>query len=216
MSAQPHAPVMLADVLEVLRPGPGRLLVDGTFGAGGYSAAFLLAGATVVAFDHDPAARGFADALAQDGQLRLQIAPFSTMAETVGEGMADGVALDLGVSSMQLDEPARGFSLMRDGPLDMRMGAQETTAADLVNDCESAELVSIFRQFGEEPQARRIALAIVRRREQHRFERTLDLAQVVERAVGGRRGAKTFIPPPGSFRPCASRSTPSLPSLPRD
>ncbi len=190
MSAPVHTPVMLAEVLDALRPGPGRLMVDGTFGAGGYSAAFLLAGATVTAFDHDAAVRTFAEGLASAGRLRLEIASFSRMAETVGEGVADGVALDLGVSSMQLDEAERGFSLMRDGPLDMRMGAQGTTAADLVNSCELAELTTIFRQLGEEPQARRIALALVRRREESPFERTVDLAQTVERAVGGRRGAR--------------------------
>jgi 16S rRNA (cytosine1402-N4)-methyltransferase len=183
--------VLLAEVLEALQPRPGQLIVDGTFGAGGYSRAFLERGAEVAAFDQDPAARAYAAAIASSGQLRLTEDRFSTMAQHLGEAAADGVALDLGVSSMQLDEPARGFSLMRDGPLDMRMGAQGPTAAELVNEAEAGELARIFRNYGEERQARRIAGAIVRRRAEQPFARTLDLAEVVERALGGRRGAKT-------------------------
>ncbi|HEX3405722.1 MAG TPA: 16S rRNA (cytosine(1402)-N(4))-methyltransferase RsmH, partial [Caulobacteraceae bacterium] len=132
----------------------------------------------------------FAAAIASSGRLRLTEDRFSTMAQHLGEAAADGVALDLGVSSMQLDEPARGFSLMRDGPLDMRMGAEGPTAADLVNESEPAELARIFRDYGEERQARRVVAAIVRRRADQPFARTLDLAEVVERALGGRRGAK--------------------------
>jgi 16S rRNA (cytosine1402-N4)-methyltransferase len=112
------------------------------------------------------------------------------MAETVGERSVDGVALDLGVSSMQLDEAERGFSFMRDGPLNMRMGAEGPTAADLVNQAPAAELARIFRVFGEEAQGRRIAAAIDRRRAEQPFTRTLDLAELVERVLGGRRGAK--------------------------
>ena len=191
MPDAPHIPVLLAEVLEALRPQPGELIVDGTFGAGGYSRAFLERGAEVAAFDQDPAARAYAAALASSGRLKLTEDRFSTMAQHLGEAAADGVALDLGVSSMQLDEPARGFSLMRDGPLDMRMGAAGPTAADLVNEAEAGELARIFRNYGEERQARRITGAIVRRRAEQPFTRTLDLAEVVERALGGRRGAKT-------------------------
>jgi 16S rRNA (cytosine1402-N4)-methyltransferase len=191
MSDAPHISVLLGEVADALQPAPGKLIVDGTFGAGGYSRAFLAAGADVVAFDRDPAARPFAAALGEAPRLRLIQAPFSGMADELGEGGADGVALDLGVSSMQLDEAERGFSFMRDGPLDMRMGNEGPTAADIVNDAEPAELTRIFRRFGEEPQGRRIAGALVRRRAEARFERTLDLAEVVERALGGRRGAKT-------------------------
>jgi 16S rRNA (cytosine1402-N4)-methyltransferase len=180
----------LAEVLEALAPRPGQLIVDGTFGAGGYSRAFLERGAKVVAFDRDPAARAYAAALPSAGRLRLVENRFSTMAQHLGEAAADGVALDLGVSSMQLDEPARGFSLMRDGPLDMRMGAEGPTAAELVNGAAADELARVFRDYGEERQARRIAGAIVRRRAEQPFTRTLDLAEVVERALGGRRGAK--------------------------
>ncbi len=182
----PHVSVLLAEVMEALEPAPGKLIVDGTFGAGGYARAFVTAGASVVAFDRDPSAARFA----KDLDVRLVEARFSEMADILGEASADGVALDLGVSSMQLDEAERGFSFMRDGPLDMRMGADGQTAADLVNTAEQAELARIFWLYGEEKQSRRIAAALVRRRAEAPFERTLDLAEAVEKAVGGRKGAK--------------------------
>jgi 16S rRNA (cytosine1402-N4)-methyltransferase len=190
MSEAAHTPVLLGEVVAVLQPGPGRLLIDGTFGAGGYSRAFLERGANVVAFDRDPGAKAFARPLEADPKFRLVEDRFSAMAERVGEGAADGVALDLGVSSMQLDAPERGFSFMRDGPLDMRMEGRGPTAADLVNQAPAGELARVFRELGEEPKAGRIARAIERRRAQQPFARTLDLAEAVERAVGGRRGAK--------------------------
>ena len=108
----------------------------------------------------------------------------------LGDAAADGIALDLGVSSMQMDEADRGFSLMRDGPLDMRMGDSGLTAADLVNEAEPSELSRIFKVYGEEKQSRRVAGFIVRRRTETPFSRTLDLAEVVENALGGRRGAR--------------------------
>lgn len=187
MSA-PHTSVLLGEVVEALDPAPGKLIVDGTFGAGGYSRAFLAGGASVVAFDRDPSARRFAEGLGEN--FRLVDARFSEMAEELGEGAADGVALDLGVSSMQLDQAERGFSFMRDGPLDMRMGASGPTAADIVNTAEQAELARILFVYGEERQSRRVASAIVRRRAEQPFTRTLDLAEHIERALGGRRGAK--------------------------
>ena len=185
-----HVSVLINEVMEALRPGPGLEMVDGTFGAGGYSRAMLAAGARVTAFDRDPAVASFAAEFAASGAFRLITAPFSAMADVVGEGAADGVALDLGVSSMQLDEAGRGFSLMRDGPLDMRMSDEGPTAGDLVNDAAPEELARIFRLYGEERQARRIAARLARRREERPFERTADLAAVVEQALGGRRGAK--------------------------
>jgi len=185
----PHASVLLDEVLEALEPGPGRTVVDGTFGAGGYSRAFLEAGAQVVAFDRDPTARRFAEGLPTD-RFRLEAARFSEMAEVLGEAAADGVALDLGVSSMQLGEAERGFSFMRDGPLDMRMEAAGRTAADLVNTAEPAELARILYVYGEERQSRRIAAAIARRRAEQPFARTLELAEFIDKALGGRRGAK--------------------------
>jgi len=186
-----HTPVLLAEVADALRPAPGSTVVDGTFGAGGYSRAFLAAGARVVAFDRDPTVRVFAAPLEATGRFSLHLASFSQMARILGPGAAEGVALDLGVSSMQMDQAERGFSLMRDGPLDMRMAGEGPTAADLVNTAEPAALTRAFRLYGEEPQARHIAGALVRRRADAPFTRTLDLAEVVERAVGGRRGART-------------------------
>ena len=187
-----HAPVMLIEVLEAVRPAPGERVVDGTFGAGGYSRAFLDAGAEVIAFDRDASARRFAGPLA-GRPFRLIQRRFSEMADGLAEAGfndCDGVALDLGVSSMQLDEAERGFSFMRDGPLDMRMGqADGPTAADLVNETEEAELARVFWVYGEERQSRRIARSLVRRRDEQPFTRTLDLAESVEKAVGGRRGA---------------------------
>ena len=190
MSAAAHTPVLLAEVVDAVGPAPGRRVVDATFGAGGYSRAFLARGARVVAFDRDPAAGRFAEGLADPAGFRLIEERFSQMAARLGEGAADAVALDLGVSSMQLDEAERGFSLARDGPLDMRMGRDGPTAADLVNGLPAAELARLLRRFGEEPQGRRIAAALVRRRAELPFERTLDLAGTVERALGGRRGAR--------------------------
>jgi 16S rRNA (cytosine1402-N4)-methyltransferase len=190
MTGAPHVPVLLAEVIEALALRPGETVIDATFGAGGYSRAFLETGASVIAFDRDPTAERFAGALVKTGRLRLILTPFSQMAERLGEGAADAVALDLGVSSMQVDEAERGFSLMRDGPLDMRMGDEGPTAADVVNTAEPAELARVFRDYGEERQARRIVSFIVRRRAERPFDRTLDLADVVERALGGRRGAK--------------------------
>lgn len=183
-----HVSVMLAEVVEALAPRPGDCMVDGTFGAGGYSCALLAAGAQVIAFDRDPAVRAFADDLG--ASLRLVTAPFKAMGKVVGEGGADGVALDLGVSSMQLDEAARGFSLLRDGPLDMRMSGDGPTAADIVNNAPPAELAGIFRTFGEERRARHIAQRIAARRAIRPFSSTADLAAEVERALGGRRGAR--------------------------
>jgi 16S rRNA (cytosine1402-N4)-methyltransferase len=182
---------MLPEVLAALRAQPGETIIDGTFGAGGYSKAILDTGASVVAFDRDSSARKFAAPLEATGRFRLIDDRFSAMVDRLGEGSVDGVALDLGVSSMQLDEADRGFSFMRDGPLDMRMGADGPTAADLVNTLEHAELARIFYVYGEERESRRVASFILRRREETPFTRTLDLADVIEKALGGRRGAKT-------------------------
>lgn len=188
MSEAPHISVLRDEVVAALEPAPGKLIVDGTFGAGGYSRALLDAGATVIAFDRDPSARRFAAPLEATGRFRLIEDRFSAMADHVEA--CDGVALDIGVSSMQLDEAERGFSFMRDGPLDMRMAADGPTAADLVNESEHADLARIFWLYGEERESRRIASFIIRRREETPFSRTLDLAETVERALGGRRGAK--------------------------
>ncbi len=177
------------EVVEHLAVGPGDTVVDGTFGAGGYSRAILATGAKVVAFDRDPTVRRFAAGFPED-RFNLVEARFSEMDAVLGEGCAAGVALDLGVSSMQIDQAERGFSFMQDGPLDMRMGDEGPTAADLVNTLEQEELARIIFVYGEERESRRIARANVRRREEQPFTRTLELAEFVEKALGGRRGAK--------------------------
>lgn len=189
MTVSPHKPVLIDEVVEALKPAPGETVVDGTFGAGGYTRAFLAAGASVIAFDRDPTAARFVEGLPAD-RFRLVQARFSEMADVTGEGALDGVVLDLGVSSMQLDESERGFSFMRDGPLDMRMSDEGQTAADLVNTAEQAELARILYVYGEERQSRRVAAFIVRRRAERPFTRTLELAEFIEKALGGRRGAK--------------------------
>jgi 16S rRNA (cytosine1402-N4)-methyltransferase len=189
MSGASHISVLLNEVLENLALKPGDIVVDGTFGAGGYTRAFLATGAKVVAFDRDPTVRRFAAGFPEE-RFRLVEARFSEMDAVLGEGHADGVALDLGVSSMQIDQAERGFSFMQDGPLDMRMGGDGPTAADLVNTLEQEELARIIFVYGEERESRRVARAIVRRREEQRFTRTLELAEFVEKALGGRRGAK--------------------------
>jgi 16S rRNA (cytosine1402-N4)-methyltransferase len=195
MSAEtPHVSVLLDEVIEVLSPAAGEVIVDGTFGAGGYSRAILERGARVVAFDRDPRVRPFARALVTDFADRFELLerPFSEMEEGLaglGVERVDGVTLDIGVSSMQLDQAERGFSFMKEGPLDMRMAAHGPTAADLVNTAEQAELARIFWVYGEERSSRHIARALVRRRAEQPFTTTTDLADAVEQAVGGRRGA---------------------------
>jgi 16S rRNA (cytosine1402-N4)-methyltransferase len=190
----PHAPVLLAEVLEALKPAPGDTIIDATFGAGGYSRAILEAGATVLGLDRDPTVQPHADRLAADfpGRFRLARTPFSDLARAWadhGGERLDGVVFDIGVSSMQLDQAERGFSFMRDGPLDMRMSGEGQSAADIVNGWDHGPLAHIFKLYGEERQSGRIATAILRRRAVQPFERTLDLADVVEQALGGRRGA---------------------------
>lgn len=188
MSAQ-HIPVLLDEVVDAMQPRSGKVLVDGTFGAGGYSRALLSAGASIIAFDRDPSAAQFADGLPAD-RFRLVERRFSELDEETGEAAVDGVVLDIGVSSMQLDQAERGFSFMRDGPLDMRMAADGPTAADLVNEAEPAEIARILYVYGEERESRRIARAIARRRDEQPFTRTLELAEFIEKTLGGRRGAK--------------------------
>ena len=190
MSAAPHISVLLDEVVEALDAKPGDVVVDGTFGAGGYTRAVLPTGASVVAFDRDPTVRQFAEAFPAD-RFRLVQARFSEMLDELGPESVDGVMLDLGVSSMQLDQAERGFSFMRDGPLNMRMGDAGPTAADIVNTYEHGPLAWLIKLYGEERQSGRIATAILRRRAERPFERTLDLAEVVEKALGGRRGAPT-------------------------
>jgi 16S rRNA (cytosine1402-N4)-methyltransferase len=193
-AAAPHLSVLLAEVVEAMAPAPDKRLVDATFGAGGYSRALLEAGASVLAFDRDASALRFAEPLARDfpGRFDLTLRRFSELEAGLAEAgwpSCDGIAFDLGVSSMQLDEAERGFSFMRDGPLDMRMGGDGPSAADLVNTADEFELARVIWTYGEERKSRRIAKVLVQRRAEQPFERTLDLAETVERALGGRRGA---------------------------
>jgi len=189
MSA-PHLSVLLEEVVAAIAPAPGRHVVDGTFGAGGYTRAFLAAGARVTAFDRDPSAARFASGLGSG--FTLVCAPFSTMADVLGEAAADGVALDLGVSSMQLDEAERGFSFRQDGPLDMRMDPTGggPTAADRVNTLPAGELADLFWSLGDERHSRRIAQALVEERRNRPFTTTGQLAASIER-VCPRRGSPT-------------------------
>jgi 16S rRNA (cytosine1402-N4)-methyltransferase len=190
----PHAPVLIDEVIEALAPRAGDVIIDATFGAGGYTRAILKTGATVIALDRDPTVQPHADAVANDypETFRLIRTPFSGLADAFAqtdEAKLDGVVFDIGVSSMQLDQAERGFSFMRDGPLDMRMSDEGETAADIVNTWDHGPMAHIFKLYGDERQSGRVATAILRRRVEKPFERTLDLAEVVEKALGGRRGA---------------------------
>jgi 16S rRNA (cytosine1402-N4)-methyltransferase len=186
-----HIPVLLAPMLEALRPRAGGSYIDATFGAGGYSAAILAAapGSRVLGIDRDPAALAAGAALAAShaGRLTLVEGRFGDLdriAAEAGFAPAEGVVLDVGVSSMQLDAPARGFSFPADGPLDMRMSGVGPTAADVVNGEPEARLADILFHLGEERAARAIARAVVRRRTQQPLTRTGELAELVVRAVG--------------------------------
>ena len=187
-----HIPVMLSEVIEALDPRDGKHFIDGTFGAGGYSRGLLEAArCTVLAIDRDPAAAQFAQALEErfPGRLKFVLGRYAEMreiAEREGIAAVDGVALDLGVSSMQLDEAERGFSFSQDGPLDMRMGAEGPTASDLVNALPERDLAAIIATLGEEKRARAIARAIVARRAEEPLTRTGELADIVARVLGRR------------------------------
>jgi 16S rRNA (cytosine1402-N4)-methyltransferase len=189
-----HTPVLLNEVAMALEPSAGQTIIDGTFGAGGYTRMLLAAGADVIAIDRDPdaIAAGADLAAAFAGRLRLVHAAFSRLDE-FAESKVDGVVLDIGVSSMQLDQPDRGFSFRTDGPLDMRMAKAGVSAADVVNRFKQGDLARIFGFLGEERHAGRIARMIERRREKRPFERTLDLADAIETHVG--RNPKDKIHP---------------------
>ena len=192
MSA-PHVPVLLDEVLEALDPQPGDVIVDATFGAGGYTRAILDAGATVHAFDRDPDAIATGSRWPETRQdpprLVLHARRFSEMVAALAEaGVAsvDGVAMDIGVSSMQLDQAARGFAFSANGPLDMTMSQAGPTAADFLNEAPEAEIADVLFRYGEERQSRRVARAIVAARP---LSTTGELAQVVRKALCYRSGA---------------------------
>ena len=188
----PHVPVLVNEVIAALAIGGGETVVDGTFGAGGYTRAILAAGAgQVVGFDRDPDAIAAGPSLVPDPRLLLVEERFSQMDRALadrGIGPVDAIALDIGVSSMQLDRAERGFSFQADGPLDMRMSRSGLSAAEFLNTAEEAEIVRVLRDFGEEPRARAIARAIVAARP---VERTAQLAAIVRRAAGFRPGQKS-------------------------
>ena len=172
-----HIPVLLDEVVEILDPKPGEVFVDGTFGRGGYSRALLAAGASVVAIDRDPDAilEGKALRDAAKGRLTLVRGRFGALdwiARGAGYDEVDGVVLDVGVSSMQLDRAERGFSFMRDGPLDMRMSKEGPTAADLVNALPEKTLTRMIGLLGEEKRAGTVARAIMAAREEKEITRT--------------------------------------------
>jgi 16S rRNA (cytosine1402-N4)-methyltransferase len=186
---------MMAEVLVALRPGPGGRYADGTIGAGGHAEAILRASAPdgwLDGCDRDGAALDLArDRLAPfAGRFELRQANYAELADWVAPGSCDGVLLDLGVSSMQLDQPVRGFSFQQDGPLDMRMDRRQAlTAAELVNERSADELARLFFELGDERRARAIARAIERERGRQRIETTGQLARLIER-VAPRRGAR--------------------------
>ena len=183
-----HVPVLLEEVIAGIAPVIGDVVVDGTFGAGGYTSAAVAAGAAhVFAFDRDPAA--IANAKVDPAQVTLIHERFSLMDRALaarGVNTVDAIMLDIGVSSMQLDEAGRGFSFQSDGPLDMRMSSDGDSAADLCNQLSEAELADILYRYGEEPRSRRVAKAIVAARP---LVRTGELADVVRKALGHRAGA---------------------------
>lgn len=187
--ASTHVPVMLDEALGALALRPGATVLDGTFGGGGYTSAILDAvPCTVFAIDRDPAAiaRGAAIAARHPGRLHLVQGRFGDMLDLLtarSVSALDGVVLDLGVSSFQLDDPARGFSFRYDGPLDMRMGADGPTAADLVATVPEAELADILFELGEERLARRIARAVVAARTQASITTTGQLASIIRAVV---------------------------------
>jgi 16S rRNA (cytosine1402-N4)-methyltransferase len=190
-NATDHVPVLAAEVRELLAVSPGETVIDATFGAGGHAtllAADLDGRGKLIAIDRDPGARAYFDRLAKrtSVQTRFLRGDFAVVLEQLAQNgaEADAVLLDLGVSSMQIDRPERGFSYAVDAPLDMRMDpSADVTAAGIVNEATERDLATIFKRYGEERYARQIARAIVRRRKVQRFERTSDLVETIKAAI---------------------------------
>jgi 16S rRNA (cytosine1402-N4)-methyltransferase len=190
-----HLPVLLAETLEALQPAPGKLIFDGTLGGGGHSEALLQKGARVVAMDQDEQALAYANARLKGYAdrfcaLRGNFRHFPQIVEEAGVSGFDGMLVDIGVSSHQLDDGARGFSFNKEAPLDMRMDTNaDQTAADVINTAAEEELVRIFFEYGEEPNARRIARAIVKARSSRLIQTTTQLAEIVA-AASPKRGKR--------------------------
>ena len=181
VSEAPHIPVLLDEVVAALAPAPGERIVDATFGAGGYTRAILATGAQVIAFDRDPDAIA-AGRAADLPSLTLVHSDFSAL-EAALDAPVDGLTMDIGVSSMQLDQAERGFSFQSDGPLDMRMSQEGASAADFLNTADEEAIADILYHYGDEPKSRRVARAIVAARP---LTRTSELANVVRKALGHR------------------------------
>ncbi|PKP89180.1 MAG: 16S rRNA (cytosine(1402)-N(4))-methyltransferase [Alphaproteobacteria bacterium HGW-Alphaproteobacteria-14] len=182
----PHIPVLLDEVIAAIKPAPGMTIIDATFGAGGYTRALLDAGAQVHAFDRDPDAIAAGQVMVAhyQGRLALHPARFSAMRDELarlGIAQVDAVVMDIGVSSMQLDQGDRGFAFMHDGPLDMRMSRDGESAADFLNTADEEAIANVLYRYGEERQSRRVARAIVAARP---LATTGELARVVRRALG--------------------------------
>ena len=193
MSGAAHTPVLLDEVIAALSPLDGAVIVDATFGAGGYTRRLLDAGANVHAFDRDPAAiaaaQDWAELTASPPRLVLHPRRFSEMVDALsaaGVARVDGLVMDIGVSSMQLDQADRGFAFSLNGPLDMRMGQEGESAADFLNSAAEGDIAHVLYTYGEERQSRRVARAIVAARP---LETTGQLAQVVRKALGYHAGA---------------------------
>lgn len=180
-----HIPVLLEEVARAIAAKPSDVIIDGTFGAGGYARRIMADGARVIGIDRDPDAIAAGQSAIQSsgGQLRLWHGAFAELEEACGHTLVDGVMLDIGVSSMQIDDGARGFSFMREGPLDMRMAQNGVNAADVVNRAKVNDLIRIFGLLGEEKQASRIARMIERERAAAPFETTTQLAVAIEKII---------------------------------
>ena len=190
-----HESVLLDEVTHYLAPDDNKLFLDATLGGGGHSEQLLKRGAKVIGLDQDPAALSFAKARLSSyddkfGAIQGNFRDFGEILSTIGISGLDGLLLDLGISSRQVDDAERGFSFTKPGPLDMRMDPDaEITAAELINNCEEEELARVFYEYGEERASRRIASAIVQRRKEKLFDCTTDLANLVE-SILPRRGKK--------------------------
>ncbi len=200
-TVRPHLPVMLTECLDGLQVEPGHWYIDGTFGAGGHTQAILRAGGSVLAVDRDERVRAYLEELSVPPHSELRFAEgdfrhLDRYAQEAGLDGVSGVLLDLGVSSMQLDEAERGFAFRRPGPLDMRMGGEGRSAAEVVNETPADDLAAIIFKYGEERHSRRVARRIVEAREDAPIETTEKLADIIQSAY-----------PPGRRREHPARRT---------